>query len=79
MPYSWATKLLGMDLCPRLKALKDRHLFLPRGTGIPESVQAICSATVDLERIRAHWEETIHLVASVHAGHTSAVHVTARY
>ena len=72
-------KLLGMDLCPRLKALKDRHLFLPRGTGIPESVQAICSATVDLERIRAHWEETIHLVASVHAGHTSAVHVTARY
>jgi len=72
-------KLLGFDLCPRLKALKDRHLFLPRGTGIPASVQAICSGTVDLERIRAHWDETIHLVASVHCGHTSAVHVTARY
>jgi len=72
-------KLLGFDLCPRLKALKDRHLFLPRGTGIPASVQAICSATVDLERIRAHWDEAIHLVASVHSGHTSAVHVTARY
>ncbi len=28
-------KLLGFDLCPRLKALKDRHLFLPRGTLIP--------------------------------------------
>jgi TnpA family transposase len=27
-------KLLGFDLCPRLKALKDRHLFLPRGTAI---------------------------------------------
>jgi TnpA family transposase len=24
-------RLLGFDLCPRLKALKDRHLFLPRG------------------------------------------------
>jgi TnpA family transposase len=66
-------KLLGFDLCPRLKALKDRHLFLPRGTAIPESVREICSASVDLERI------TVHLIASVHAGHTSAVYVTARY
>jgi TnpA family transposase len=24
-------KLLGFDLWPRLKALKDRHLFLPHG------------------------------------------------
>ena len=33
-------KLLGFDLCPRLKALKDRHLFVPRGTPIPASVAA---------------------------------------
>jgi TnpA family transposase len=72
-------KLLGFDLCPRLKALKDRHLFVPRGTEIPASIEAICTATVDLERIRSHWDETVHLVASVHSGHTSAVHVTARY
>jgi TnpA family transposase len=72
-------KLLGFDLCPRLKALKDRHLFLPRGTAIPESVLEICSASVDLERIRSHWDDTVHLIASVHAGHTSAVYVTARY
>jgi TnpA family transposase len=72
-------KLLGFDLCPRLKALKDRHLFPPRGTAIRASVHEICSATVDLERIRSHWDETVHLVASVHSGHTSAVHVTARY
>jgi len=72
-------KLLGFDLCPRLKALKDRHLVLPRGTTIPDSIGEICSATVDLERIRAHWDATIHLVASVHSGHTSAVHVTARF
>ena len=72
-------KLLGFELCPRLKALKDRHLFLPRGTAIPESVQEICSASVDLSRIEAHWEQIIHLVASVHSGHTSAVNVTARF
>ena len=72
-------KLLGFDLCPRLKALKGRHLFLPRGTAIPESVREICSASVDLERICTHWEQTVHLVASVHSGHANAVHVTARY
>ena len=60
-------KMLGFDLCPRLKALKDRHLFLPRGTEIPESVLAICLANVDLQhqhavgsgraldRLRAQW------------------------
>jgi TnpA family transposase len=72
-------KLLGFDLCPRLKALKDRHLFLPRGMAIPASVQEICRASVDLERIRSHWEQIVHLVASVHSGHTSAVNVTARF
>ena len=34
-------KLLGFDLCPRLKALKDRHLFLPRGSDIPEALGAL--------------------------------------
>ncbi len=50
----------GFDLCPRLKALKDRHLFLPRGTPIPASVQEICRASVDLERISSHWEQIVH-------------------
>jgi TnpA family transposase len=72
------SKLLGFDLCPRLKALKDRHLFLPRGTAIPASVQ-ICRTSVDLERIRSHWEQIVHLVAFVHSGHASATHVTARF
>jgi len=72
-------KLLGFELCPRLKALKDRHLFLPRGSVIPEGVAAICTPSVDLDRIRAHWEPMVHLVASVHSGHASAVAVTARF
>ena len=71
-------KMLGFDLCPRLKALKDRHLFLPRGTEIPESLRAICLANVDLQRISTQWDQAVHLIASVHSGHTSAVHVTAQ-
>jgi hypothetical protein len=66
-------RLLGFDLCPRLKALKDRHLFLPRGAVIPQRIRSICHANVDLAKILAHWDEIVHLVASVHGGHTSAV------
>ena len=72
-------KLLGFDLCPRLKALKDRHLFVPRGTEIPEKLRPICHATIDVSKIAAQWDAIVHLVASVHSGHTSAVSVTARY
>jgi TnpA family transposase len=63
----------GFDLCPRLKALKDRHLYLPRGADIPENLIEICSATLNLERIEAEWERWVHLTASVHSGHTSAI------
>ena len=73
------SRLLGFDLCPRLKALKDRHLFLPRGSDIPEALDAICHATIDLAKIAAHWEQIVHLIASVHGGHTSAINVLARF
>ena len=72
-------RLLGFDLCPRLKALKDRHLFLPRGGVIPQRIRSICHANVDLAKILAHWDEIVHLVASVHGGHTSAVNALARF
>jgi TnpA family transposase len=72
-------KLLGFDLCPRLKALKDRHLFLPRGSDIPESLNSICHANIDLAKIAAQWEQIVHLIASVHSGHTSAINVLARF
>ncbi len=38
-------KLLGFDLCPRLKALKERRLFLPLGTPIPEAVRPTAAPT----------------------------------
>jgi hypothetical protein len=37
--------ILVSDLCPRLKALKDRRLFLRRGMPIPASVQTLARRT----------------------------------
>ncbi len=72
-------KLLGFDLCPRLKALKERRLYLPLGTPIPEAVRSICRATVDLSKVEAHWDEFVNLTASVHTGYASAVGVLNRF
>ena len=38
------SRLLGFDLCPRLKELKQRHLFVPRGMKIPGEIAAVCQA-----------------------------------
>jgi TnpA family transposase len=72
-------RLLCFDLCPRLKALKDRHWFVRRGAEIPEAIRSICHAQVDVRKIADHWEAIGRLVASVHPGHGSATHALARF
>lgn len=39
------SRLLGFDLCPRLKELKQRHLFLPRGMSVPVEIGAALRST----------------------------------
>jgi len=39
------SRLLGSDLCPRLRELKQRHLFVPRGMKVPQAIAAVCQAT----------------------------------
>jgi TnpA family transposase len=72
-------KLLGFDLCPRLKALKERHLFLPVGARIPESLRTICRANIDVRKIDAQWDDLVHLAASVHSGNASAINTLNRF
>jgi TnpA family transposase len=72
-------RLLGFDLCPRLKELKQRHLFVPRGTKIPAEIATVCEANVDIALIEKHWDSLVHLAASVMSGHASAVAALARF
>jgi hypothetical protein len=69
----------GLDLCPRLKALKDRHLFLPRGCEVPQILKPICEASLDFSHVPKHWDRWVHLIASAYSGHTSAINVLARF
>jgi TnpA family transposase len=51
-------------MCPRLKALKDRHLYLPRGCEVPKILKPICEANLDFRQVPMHWDKWVHLIAS---------------
>ena len=72
-------RAVGFDLCPRLKELKPRHLYLPRGMKAPEEIAAVCRAHIDTQLIRTHWDSLINLGASVSTGNATAVAVLGRF
>ena len=61
-------RLLGFDLCPCLKALKQRHLFLPHGVDISPEIAVVCEASVNTDLVEKHWDTLVHLAASVMSG-----------
>ena len=71
-------RLNGFDLCPRLKSLRERRLFIPQGWDVPESLRSACSACVAVDLVPEQWDRLVNLAASVLNG-TSAVAVLARF
>ena len=71
-------KLLGFDLCPRLRDLRERKLFVPRGWPVPERLEAVTVQRVSLRAIEAGWDNLIRLVASIRAGKVSAAQAVQR-
>ena len=61
-------RLVGFDLCPRLKELKQRHLFVPRGMDIPAEIAAVFDASIDIDLIEKHWDTLVHLAALARFG-----------
>lgn len=64
-------KLLGFDLCPRLRDFKDRKLYVPRGTHVPKELEDVV-AFVSLDPVCAGWDGLVRVAASIQMGHTSA-------
>lgn len=42
-------------------ALSDRHLFLPKGSEVPEVVRAIVRTRIDPTKIAAQWDRIVQL------------------
>ncbi len=72
-------KVLGFDLCPRLKRLSDRQLHVPRGFHVPTELLAVVALDVSTRSIKKQWDDYVRIAASVETGQTSAVIALARY
>lgn len=71
-PAMSIAKLLGFDLCPRLRDLSERKLYLPAKFEVPESIERVTVKRVSLRKIRAGWDELMRIVASIRVGRISA-------
>ncbi|MCA8199280.1 Tn3 family transposase [Burkholderia vietnamiensis] len=73
------SKLLGFDLCPRLRNLAERKLYVPRGFAVSEGLVPVVAHDVSLKAIRDGWDELLRLVASIQSGRVSAVVALQRF
>lgn len=72
-------KLLGFDLCPWLRNLSERKLYLPRGIAVPDELASAVSLDISLKAIREGWDGLLRLVASIHSGRVSAIVALQRF
>ncbi len=73
------SKLLGLDLCPRLRNLSERKLYLPRGMAVPKGLAPTIRHDISLKPIRDGWDGLLRLVASIKSGRVSAVVALQRF
>lgn len=64
-------KLLGFDLCPQLRDLAERRLYLPRAIDLPENLERIAVTNVSEPAITKGWDELLRLIASIRGGRVS--------
>ena len=72
-------RLLGFDLCPRLKNLNDHRLHLPVDFPFPPSIESIVRPDLFLSIIESQWDELVRLTASIKAGKVTATAVLKRF
>ncbi|OYR07826.1 tn3 transposase DDE domain protein [Brucella grignonensis] len=60
--------LVGFQLVPRLRGLKDRKLYLFPGDTPPENLASLVGEPVNVERIKANWNDILRLVTTIRSG-----------
>ncbi|MDR3369715.1 transposase [Rhodoferax sp.] len=62
------SKFLGFDLCPQMRDLSERRLYLPRSVKLPENLERIALTNVSERAIHKGWDELLRLIASIRSG-----------
>jgi hypothetical protein len=65
-------KLLGFDLCPRLRDLAERKLYLPAGFAVPQNIERVTVKRLSRKAIRDGWDELLRVIASIRMGKIGA-------
>jgi len=60
--------LVGFQLVPRLRGLKDRRLYLFLGDTPPENLAPLVGEPINVERIKANWNDILRLVTTIRSG-----------
>ena len=64
--------LFGFRFAPRIRDLKDRRLYVFPNMVQPIRLHPIIAGTINVERIRAHWEELLRLAVPIRSGTSTA-------
>jgi len=72
-------KHLGRDLCPRLRNIKERVLFLPSDFKVPAELEPVSRCNVSLDTIRRGWDDLLALVDAIRGGEISATLALERF
>ncbi|MDE3108874.1 MAG: Tn3 family transposase [Acidobacteriota bacterium] len=65
-------KLLGFDVCVRLRDLSERKLYVPRKMETPDGLDGLVINEVSLVSIRKQWDNLCRFAASIQSGRVNA-------
>jgi len=66
------SKLLKFDLCPRLRDISERRLYLPKSIDTPDGLASVVVQDVSLGAIKKNWDELLRVAASILSGRVNA-------
>jgi len=64
--------LLGFRFAPRIRDLGDTKLYIPKGEAAYDALKPMIGGTLNIEHVRAHWDEILRLATSIKQGTVTA-------
>jgi len=64
--------LLGFRFAPRIRDLGDTKLFIPKGDTAYDALKRMIGGTLNINHVRAHWDEILRLATSIKQGTVTA-------
>jgi TnpA family transposase len=64
--------LLGFRFAPRIRDLADRRIYVPGFSTRYPTLMPLIGGTINLDHIRAHWDEVLRLASSIRQGTVTA-------